>query len=176
MSDSTPAPIRKAPLPAGAVLASRSLWVTSIVVTVAAVVFAFLSRADQLQPLIDVIAELQPRLDSKEQESLAAAIIIGSLSGLAVIVLVEALLVRRMVVRAKGGARWGLVVLVVLNVLVCAVAFSFITVGQYGVLAAGLLAAEVALACAALVAGFLPSASEWFRREDQARRRTPGMA
>jgi hypothetical protein len=170
MSDSTPAPIRKVPPPASAVLAARSLWVTSIVVGVAAVVFAFLSRGDQLQPLIEVVGDLQPDLAVDDREPIAAAIIIGGLGGLAIVFLAEALLVRFMAVRARGRARWGLVAMVVLNVLLCAVAASFIAVGQYGVLAASLLAAQLLLACAALVASFLPSATAWFRREDQARR------
>lgn len=170
MSDSTPAPLRKAPPPALTVLAARSLWVASIVGAVAAIVFAFLSRAEQLGPLADIVGRLQPGLEAAEREAVAATVIVGSLSALAVVLLAEAILVRSMVVLARGRARWGLLALVLVNVLVCVVISAFVAIGQYGAISAGLLVAQLLLACAALVAGFLPSASAWFGREHQARR------
>ncbi|MCU1409493.1 MAG: hypothetical protein JWR04_200 [Rhodoglobus sp.] len=170
MSDSTPAPLRKAPPPALTVLAARSLWVASIVGAVAAVVFAFLSRAEQLAPLADIIAGLQPDLDAAERDAVAATVIVGSLSALAIVALAEAILVRNLVVLARGAARWGLLVLVIVNALVCVVVSAFVAVGQYGAVSAGLLVAQLLLACAALVAGFLPSASAWLGREHKSRR------
>ena len=170
MSDSTPAPLRKAPPPALPVLAARSLWVASIVGAVAAIVFAFLSRAEQLGPLAEIVGGLQPDLAAAERDAVAATVIVGSLSALAVVALAEALLVRSMVVLARGRARWGLVALVVVNALVCVVISTFVAIGQYGALSAGLLVAQLLLACAALVAGFLPSASAWLGREHKSRR------
>jgi len=176
MSDSTPAPLRKAPPPALTVLAARSLWVASIVGAVAAIVFAFLSRAEQLGPLADFVGKLQPDLGAAERSTIAATAIVGSLAALAVVALAEALLVRSMVVLARGGARWGLVALVVVNALVCVVISTFVAIGQYGAVSAGLLVAQFLLACAALVAGFLPSASAWFGREHEAGRRLDAVA
>lgn len=170
MSDSTPAPLRKAPPPATTVRVARSLWLTSAVVAAAAVVFAFLSRDQQLAPFAALIAEVQPDVGADDREPLAATIIIGSLAALAVVIVIELLLVRTMTTKGRGAARWGLLAIGVVNALLCVVASAYVTEGQYGALSAGLLVGQLVLAGAALVTGFLPSATGWFRSQDEARR------
>lgn len=171
MSDSTPAPVRRLDPPPTAVRVAKRLWVTSLVLGLIAGFFIFLARADQLERLRTLVTEVDDTLDSETLGAVALILFWGTLGGLALLFAVEAIMINVML-RGRGGARWALMVLLVINAAAILVAESvLIAPDDAGLLLRLLLLAQLVLASAGLVSSLLPRATVWFRVVREARAR-----
>jgi hypothetical protein len=162
MSDVTPPPIAAPLRPPRILRVSRGVWIASFVVGLLAIAFAFLSRNAQFERLRLVIADLEPGQNDSTLDSVTAVIFWGTIGGLAVVILVEALLLRA-VLRRHGAVRWVLLVLLVIHAAVAVVADGFVGMDEEGLVVRIVLSVQLLLAGVALVLALLPRASRWFR-------------
>lgn len=141
---------------------SRGVWITSFVVGLLAIAFAFLSRNAQFDRLRLVISDLEPGQDDTTLDSVTAVVFWGTIAALAVVILVEALLFRA-VLHRHGAARWMLLVFLAVHAAVAVIADGFVGMDEEGLLVRIVLAVQLLLAGVALVIALLPRASRWFR-------------
>ena len=167
MSDLTPAPVERPLPPPTALVASRYLWGMSFVIGVVAILVAFVARDAQIDELTVVVGDLQPNADTEATAQLAGAIFAGSLSAVAVVILLEVILLASLFGR-RPWIRFAQLGAVILHGAITVVAVAFIAIGdQAPALASGLIAQAV-LAGLALVTEFLPGAGGWLRRRPKA--------
>lgn len=166
MSNSTPAPVHKPVKPTGAVKASSALWMLSFLFGVIAIVFAFLSRNTQVKELDALITDLDPKQDASTIETVTAIVFWSAIAAIALVVLIEFLLMRRML-NGHGGMRWVLLVMLVFHAAVMLFGDAFIAFGGEGIYISSLLVAQLVLAGAGLIASLLPGAGAWFRSKNE---------
>ena len=171
MSDRTPAPIRRTTPATTPVKVARSLWILSFAVGALLVIIAFLGRDRQLDALRELVVDLDPARDASTLDAVTELAFWGSLAAFAVVILVEAVLLRA-VLRGRGRVRWALVLAVVAQVAASLLADAFLlATDEQGLYLRIALIAQLVSACAALVAGFTPGANAWFRLSDRTGRR-----
>jgi hypothetical protein len=171
MSDSTPAPVLQPIVPTSTVKAARTLWLVSFAAGFIAMLFAFVSRDEQLGRLRELVTELAPERDTETLLALAALVFWGTLVLVALVIVIEAILLRVMM-RGRGGARWALVLMLFLSAAVSLIADAFVILpGDDGLYLRICLVAQLALAGAGVVLSLFPGASGWFRAQRKARRR-----
>jgi hypothetical protein len=166
MSDKTPPPAQLPTSPTGPVKVSRFLWLGSFVVGLAVLAFAFLSRDDQIERLSDVIAEVEPGRAAATLTSAATIVFWSSIGAIAVVVVVEALLLRA-VVRRHRWAQWAQLLVLLAHTGVVLLAGSFLALGDQGLLIAGLLIVQLLLGVVALIVSVLPGSGAWFRAQNE---------
>jgi hypothetical protein len=165
ISKASPAPIRPAVPPPSAIIASRSLWVTSFVVGFLAIGVAFLARAGQMDELQDLIDDLMPDENESTLERAAAVVYWACIGALVGVIVVESLLLR-LVMNRRRGVRWFLLAFVAIHAGVAIVADAFLSLGDAGAYLRLLLGAQLVLALIASVVSILPGTRRWFRVED----------
>lgn len=171
MTDAAPAPVYLPPAPPGTVRASRSLWITSFVAGMVAVVFAFLSRTSQFERLQEMVTELRSDQDSETVDAVGAVVFWGSLGGLVLVLILEVLLLRGMM-RGRRGVRGTQLLLLFIHAGVTVLAVSFIAASDgSGIYIQILLLLQLLLAGAAFVVSLFPGSGAWFRSEHQRRSR-----
>lgn len=171
MSDSTPPPVPLPIEPTGPVKAARSLWIISFAVGLLAAVFVFLARNAQVERLRQLVTDLQPDRNAETLRAVATFVVWGSLGALVLLIVVEALLLRVMM-RRHGGARWALLIVLLIHGAVAVLADAIVVAPtDEGVYVRILLGAQLLLAVAGLVVSMLPGARRWFRAEHKARGR-----
>lgn len=174
MSDLTPAPVPAPITPSRPMKVVRSLWIGSFVAGLLAIVFAFLAREVQLERLRELITELEPGQDPETLDAVATLVFWGSLGPLALVVIIEAILVRAMM-RRHGGARWGLLVTLLFHGAVAVLADAFVVTPEWeGILVRVLLLAQLLLAGAGLIGSAFPAANAWLRAEHESSGRSLG--
>ncbi len=167
MSDRTRPPVLR-PLPAPrSIRTSRSLWILSFVLGAFGVLLAFLSHAAVTTELTEVIGRLSPTYDESEVDALVDVVYWTSLAGMGIVVAVEAALLAFMMNR-RGGARWLLLIALVLQGGVVLMGSAFLAVGDVAVPVELLLVGGFVVAFAAWVCSLAPSAHRWFRMKDEA--------
>ena len=145
---------------------SRGVWIASFVVGLLAIAFAFLSRNAQFERLRLAISDLEPGQDDAVLDSATAVVFWGTITALAVVILVEALLFRA-VLHRHGAMRWVLLAFLVVHAAVAVVADGFVGMDEEGLIVRIVLAAQLLLAGVALVLALLPPASRWFRAKPE---------
>ncbi|MCU1635710.1 MAG: hypothetical protein JWQ68_949 [Cryobacterium sp.] len=169
MSDRTPAPVPPPVIPNRPLKASRFLWLASFALGLLAAVYAFLSRNDQIDQLRKLAGDAAPDQASGTRDAVASAVFWGTLVALVLIVVIEAILLRVML-RRHGGARWALLVVLLVHAGVALLAASVVAVNAFeGLSVQLLLLAQLASACVALVSSAVPGTGSWFRGEHQPR-------
>lgn len=149
------------------VKAARSLWLLSFLLGAVAIAFAYLSSDARLERLREIVTEVDPAQDEATVDAVAALVHWGSLGALALIILVEALLLRALM-RRRGGIRWAQLVVILLHGGAAVLADAFLVApGEGDMYLRWVLVAQVVLACAALVVSLLPGADTWFRAEHE---------
>ncbi len=144
---------------------SRTLWVASFVAGIAVVVTGFLGRDAHFERLKGVIGGMVPDGDADAVEGATAVVFLGSLTMLALVVAMEAVLLA-VLFKRRIWARWALAPLVLLHAVVTVITADFVVApGADGVLTIVLLAAQFILAAAALILLFLPSTTTWLLSE-----------
>lgn len=165
MSNLTPAPVPKTVPPTVTIHVSRYLWLASFVAGMGVLLFGFLARNTQVEWLTGVVEDLQPDQDAGTLENVATFLFWASLVAISVVILVEALLVRRMM-RRHGAVRWAMFFVLLVHAAITLLADGLlVTPEQEGVYLRILLAAQFLLAVAALLASLMPGAWSWFRAE-----------
>lgn len=171
MSDRTPAPVLEPIVPTRQVKAARTLWLVSFAAGFIAVLFAFVARNEQLERLRQLVTELAPERDAETLAALAALVFWGTLALFALVLVIEAIVLRVMM-RGHGAARWALMVILVLNAGVLLVADAVVIApGDEGIYLRICLVAQLALGGVGLVLSLFPGASAWFRAQKKRRRR-----
>ena len=164
MSDVTPAPVKRSVPHNTTIAALRVMWAATFVVGLTAILVAFLSRDKQLEELRVAVADLGSTFDSGSTGSAAAAFFTAALAAVGIVILVELVLLRAML-DGHGWSRWVLLPVVILHIGVAIAAAAVLALGNGGITIATLLGAQLVLACAATLVGFLPKSSEWLRRQ-----------
>ncbi|WP_146065652.1 hypothetical protein [Arthrobacter pityocampae] len=163
MSNAVPPPALKTAPPPPLVRYVGALWLIGAAVGAAALVFAYLDRDTHLAGLRDTAAGLDAAADAARLDQVAAIALWGTLALYAVVLVVEALLVRPLL-RGAGAARWALLLMLALNTGAVVLVFVFLGDGsadfQPTVHLAGV---QLAVAALAVLLGLLPPASRWFR-------------
>ena len=170
LSNPVPPPIPPPMTATGAARVSKLLWLTSFAAGLMAIVFAFLARDAQVERLKEIVTDIRPDQDAASLEAVASVVFWGTLGALALVIAVEALLVRVMM-RRRRWPRWVLMPVLLLHGAVALLADGFVVLPEEGVYVGALLAAQLLLALAGLVVSFLPGAGAWLRAENQPRRR-----
>jgi hypothetical protein len=171
MSDSTPAPVLQPIVPTRTVKQARTLWLVSFAAAAIALLFAFVARDEQLGRLREMVTELAPERDAETLAALASLVFWGTLGLVALIIAVEAIVLRVMM-RGHGAARWVLLLMLVINAAASLLADVFVILpGDDGLYLRICLVAQLALAGAGLVLSLFPGASAWFRAQKKTRRR-----
>jgi hypothetical protein len=170
MSDRTPAPVLQPVVPTRQVKWARTLWLVSFAAGSIALLFAFVSRNEQLVRLRELVTELAPERDAETLAALASLVFWGTLALVALIIVIQAVLLRVMM-RGHGGARWALMLFLFVGAGVSLIADAFaIPPGEDGLYLRICLVAQLVVAGVALVLSLFPGASAWFRRVKKARR------
>jgi hypothetical protein len=164
--------VRRTVPPTTTVQVQRALWIASLLIGLGAVLVSFLTRADAIEALADVFADASDR-EASTLETASTVAFWGTWAGIVVVVVLEALLVQSMLMGRRGALRWVLVPVVLLHAVVAGLAELLIAGGEGGVWTSVLLAGQLLLAGAALVAGLLPGATRWFRARADADDGTP---
>ncbi|AUI50188.1 hypothetical protein [Arthrobacter crystallopoietes] len=167
LSDRTPPPIGQALPPTGMVKAARSLWLLSFLLGAVAIAFAYLSRDHRLERLREIVAEVDPAQDEATVDAVAALVHWGSLGALALIIVVEALLLRGLM-RRRGGIRWVQLVVLLIHGGAAVLTDAFLVApGEGEMYLRWMLVAQLVLASAALLVSLLPGADAWFRAKHE---------
>jgi len=167
-----PPPIQRSET-TGIARALRSFLVLSFVLGGIAIAFAALNRTTQVEELRSAIADTLPTMAADMRDIVSAALYLGTLTSLAVIVLVEALLLRA-IMRRRRGARWGLLVVVIVHLALAIVTSGIVGTGEGGIPIIGLLAAQFCAAAAGAIIGVLPVTRRWMLGEDELDSPLPG--
>lgn len=171
MSNRTPAPVLEPIVPTRQVKAVRTLWLVSFAAGSIAILFAFVSRDEQLGRLRELITDLAPERDAETLGALAALVFWGSLGTLALVIVIEAIVLRVMM-RGHGGARWALMFILFINAGALLIADAFVIApGDEGLYLRICLMAQLTLAGVGVVLSLFPGASAWFRAQKKRRRR-----
>jgi hypothetical protein len=172
MSDRTPAPVLQPVVPTRQVKAARTLWIISFAAGLIAMLFAFVARDEQLTRLRELITSLAPERDAATLSALASLVFWGTLALVVLLIAVEAILLRVMM-RGRGGARWALMVTLIISAGALVIADALvIPPGDDGLYLRVCLVAQLTLAGAGLVLSLFPGASSWFRAQKKPRRRS----
>jgi hypothetical protein len=166
MSDRTPPPATLSRTPTGPVKISRYLWLTSFVIGLAVLAFAFLARNDHIERLSTVIADVEPDRAAETLDTVALIVFWSSLGAIALVILIEALL-ERAVVRRHRWAQWAQLLVLVVHTGVVLLAGAFIALGNEGLLIAVFLVVQLLLGGMALVVSVLPGSGAWFRAKNE---------
>ena len=165
MSDSRPAPVLQSAKPTRQVKWARTLWLVSFGAGSIALLFAFVSRDEQLSRLRELVTDLAPEQDAATLAALASLVFWGALGLVALVIVIEAIVVRVMM-RGHGGARWALMIMLVVNAGVVLIADALVIApGDEGLYLRICLIAQLALAGVGLVLSLVPGAGRWFRAE-----------
>jgi hypothetical protein len=165
ISLSTPPPIAAVVKPPALARVSRSLWVASFVAGIAVVATGFLGRDSHFERLKGVIGGMVPDGDADAVEGATAVVFLGSLTMLALVVAMEAILLA-VLFKRRIWARWALAPLVLLHAVVTVITADFVVApGADGALTTALLAAQFILAAAGLILLFLPATTTWLLSE-----------
>ncbi|SDX39907.1 hypothetical protein SAMN04487917_101112 [Arthrobacter sp. yr096] len=165
ISLSVPPPITAVVKPPGPARLSRSLWVASFVAGIAVVVTGFLGRDSHFERLKGVIGGMVPDGDAQAVDGATAVVFLGSLTMLALVVVMEAVLLA-VLFKRRTWARWALAPVVLLHAVVTVITADFVVApGADGAMAIVLLAAQFILAAAGLILLFLPSTTTWLLSE-----------
>ena len=171
MSDSTPAPVLQPIVPTRTVKLARTLWLVSFAAGSIAILFAFVSRDEQLSRLRDLVTQLAPERDAETLAALASLVFWGTLGLVALVIVIEAILLRVMM-RGHGGARWALMFILFVNAAVSLIADAFVILpGEEGLYLRICLVGQLTLAGGGLVLSLFPRPSAWFRAQKKSRRR-----
>jgi hypothetical protein len=142
---------------------ARTSWLLSFVAGSAVLLGSFFARDSNLERLRAVVEEMAPGGDADAVSTSSAIVFWGSLSGLLLVVLLEAAAIAAVSAR-HGWARWLMIPLLAGHVVVMAVAYAFLVpegdAGSYVVLLWG---AQLLLAFVGLVALFMRSAGRWLK-------------
>jgi membrane protease YdiL (CAAX protease family) len=157
----------------GIVRTIRSFLVLSFVLGGITIAFAAVNRTTQVEELRSAIADSIPTMAAETRDIVSAALYLGTLASLAVIVLVEALLLRA-IIRRRRGARWGLLVAVIVHLAIAVATVGTVGSGDGGIPIIGLLTAQFCAACAGAVIGVLPATRRWILGEDELDSPLPG--
>ncbi|UKA49051.1 hypothetical protein LFT48_16620 [Arthrobacter sp. FW305-123] len=165
ISLSTPPPIAAVPKPPAPARVSRSLWVASFLAGIAVVATGFLGRDSHFERLKGVIGGMVPDGDADALEGTTAVVFLGSLTMLALVIAMEAILLA-VAFKRRVWARWALAPLVLLHAVVTVITADFVVApGGDGILTTVLLAAQFILAAAGLILLFLPATTTWLLSE-----------
>ncbi|MHA7239343.1 hypothetical protein [Arthrobacter sp. TMS1-12-1] len=163
MSNAVPPPVSKEVAPPPLVRYVGALWLMAGVVGIVALVFAVLDRDEHLAGLRDTAASVDGTADAARLDQVAALALWGTLAAFAVVLVLEALLVRPLL-RGRGAVRWALLVVLVLNVGAALLVSAFLGDDSAGFQPTPQLAGvQLAAATLAFLLGVLPPASRWFR-------------
>lgn len=158
---STPPPIKAVIKPPAPARVSRSLWVASFVAGIAVVATGFIVRDSHFERLKGVIGGMVSDSDTNAVDGATAVVFLGSLTMLALVVAMEAILLA-VLFKRRIWARWALAPLVILHAVVTVITADFVVApGADGALTVILLAAQFILAAAGLILLFLPSTTTW---------------
>lgn len=164
MSNAVPPPILREPSAPRTVRNAGRLWLLGVGAGVVSLVVALLDREAHRAALRETAANLDTRVDPADLDRVTAIALWGTLGGFALVLLVQALLVRPLL-RGRGWARWALLATVVADAGAVVLVFAFLGGDSPGFQPAPALAAvHLILAVLALVVGLLPPASRWFRQ------------
>lgn len=161
------APLR----PTAVVRTLRVLWLVSFVTGATIISFAFIVRATISDDLADYLAELAPDRAEETLGQVAGVVLTAILIGIALVILVEALLLRGLL-RRRGIFRWLLLAALPVQVVVAVLADAFLAVGEQALYIRGLLIVQVLLAAAAALAGVLPATAAWLAKPSERGRQT----
>jgi len=163
MSNAVPPPVTRAVAPPPLVRYVGALWLMAGVVGAVALVFAFLDRDTHLAGLRETAAGLDGTADAARLDQVAALAFWGTLAVFAVVLVLEALLVRPLL-RGRGAVRWALLLVLLLDVGAVLLVSAFLGDDSAGFQPTPQLAGvQLAAATLAFVLGVLPPASRWFR-------------
>ncbi|MEC5200155.1 uncharacterized membrane protein YhaH (DUF805 family) [Arthrobacter sp. PL16] len=163
MSNAVPPPVLKEESPPPSVRRSGGLWLLAVGVGVVALVLAFLDREALLDTLAETAATIDSGADAARLDQVALIALWGTTGVFALVLLIEALLVRPLL-RGRGWARWALLAMVVADAGAVLLVLAFLGDGSAGFQPAPHLAVvHLVLAVVALVLSLFPSASRWFK-------------
>lgn len=169
LSNAVPPPIATVPSAPPSVRSVGALWLLGTVIGVAALIAAFLDRGTHLDVLRETARNVEGAGDTTVVDQVTLIALWGTLAVYALVLLVEALLVRPLL-RGRGRTRWALLVMIVLNAGAVLLVLAFLRDGSGGFQPAPHLATvQLVLAALAFVLGLVPPASHWFR-EGRSRR------
>ena len=170
MSDRTPAPVLQPIVPTRQVKWARTLWLLSFAAGSIALLFAFVSREQQLNRLRELVTELAPERDAETLAALASLVFWGTLALVTLIIVIQAILLRAMV-RGHGGARWALMFSLFIGAAISLIADAVaIPPGDDGLYLRICLVVQLVFGGVGLVLSLFPGASAWFRSLKEARR------
>lgn len=163
LSYSSPAPIVVVPPAPGPIKLGRTLWLLSFLAGAAVLAGSFLTRDSHLERLRSVVEEMAPGGDADAVTTATAIVFWGSMGAMLLVMLLEAAMLG-VVMGRQGWARWTLVLLLAVHVLVMFIAGAFLVpAGDGGSYVVLLWGAQVLLALVGLVLFFLPAAGAWLR-------------
>lgn len=164
MSNAVPPPIVREQAAPRVVRASGGLWLLGAVAGVVALVFAFLDREAHLDTLRETAGSLDTEVDASAVDQVASVALWGTMGAFALVLLLEALLVRPLL-RRRGWARWALLMMVVFNAGAVLLVLAFLGSDAEGFQPAPHLAVvQLVLAVLALLLCLLPAAARWYRK------------
>ncbi len=173
VSNLTPPPSRPEVPPPGTVIASRSLWIAGFLSGLIALGIVFYGRDGVLDGLQDRIGDLAPDESDDTLERVAGVVYWSTMSAMLVVIITEWVLVGRMM-RRRGGARWALLLVLVVHAAVALLADAFLGLGDLGAYLRLLFWAQLLLSGVALIVSLLPAAGRWFRTRKQPGDRAAG--
>ncbi|TRW45089.1 hypothetical protein [Georgenia yuyongxinii] len=157
------APVHREVEAPGALRTSRTLWLLSFVAGLVAVGFSWLNRDAGKQRLLETVTDLAPGRDAATLEALANVVFWGSLAAIALVVLLEALLMRTMM-RRRGWPRVAAFFVLVVHATVTVLAEAYLAApGGAGAAVRWPLLIQLGLAVVAWIVSLSPAASRWFR-------------
>ncbi|BBE22122.1 hypothetical protein MN0502_10050 [Arthrobacter sp. MN05-02] len=162
LSNAVPPPIVRERTAPPSVRSAGGLWLLGVVAGVVSLVFAFIDREAHLATLRETAGELDTQVDAAGVDQVASVALWGTLGLFALVLLIEALLVRPLL-RGRGGTRWAVLAMVVVDAGAVLLVFAFLGDDSPGFHPAPHLAAlHLVLAVLALLLWLLPPASRWF--------------
>jgi hypothetical protein len=142
---------------------AQFLWVVSFLVGTACIFIVYFMRESQIKWLRALVHDTSLDISPKSLESVPGLVFWVSLGAVSLVILVEVLLVS-MVMLARNRARWTLVIILFLHLVVAVLAGTFlippVSTGPYVL---SFLGIEFLLALAATVITFLPSSARWIK-------------
>lgn len=144
-----PPPVPPITGPSKLMRTARWVWGLSYLAGIVALFVAFLRRTDQFGRVRSVIDDLDPGRDAETVDRIAAIAFWGTFGALAFFLLLELLLRGR--AERKAGARWLLLLVLLVHTSVAVVLVSFVALGAEGTPTAVLVFVELGLAAVALL-------------------------
>lgn len=168
LSGNAPPVLVKSPPPLSIRL-SQSLWVSSFVVGVVLIVYFFVIREDQLQPIMDVVREVDPERSDDAYER-AANIIFWSVFGSLIALLLAQITLLISFMNRKPGVRWWQFFTLILQGLLLALASELVGAGDSGELLRQIHVLQLLLVLLALLASNVAGGVAWSARRHDVRR------